>query len=332
MGLIKAVTGAFGGVMSDQYKEFFYCDSLDKEVLVAKGVKRTGSRSQNKGQDNIISNGSAIAVADGQCMLIVEQGEIVEVCAEPGEFIWDASSEPSIFTGKLSESILESFKTFGRRISFGGDTGRDQRVYYFNVKEIVDNKFGTQNPIAFRVVDSKIGLDIDVTVRCNGSYSYHIVDPILFYKNVTGNVSSAYYRSEIDAQMKSELVHHLAPAFAIISEQEVRPNQLMAKGPEIAAALRQQLSGIWSELRGIEIVSLALNSVSIPPEDENLIKQAQRAGMMRDPSLAAANIAAAQADAMRSAAANESGAMTGFLGMGMAGQAGGLNNAELFKL
>ncbi|MDO5738442.1 MAG: SPFH domain-containing protein [Eubacteriales bacterium] len=333
MGLIKAMTTALGTSLADQYKEFFYCDSLDKNVLMAKGVPRKGARSQNRGSDNIISNGSAIAVADGQCMMIVQQGEIVEFSAEPGEYVWEASAEPSVFTGKLGESIVESFKVFGRRITFGGDTARDQRIYYFNIKEITDNKFGTPNPVAFRVVDRQIGLDIDISVRCNGSYSYHIVDPILFYKNVAGNVSEAYYREDIDAQMKAELIQQLSPAFAKISQLEIRPNQLMAKGPEIAQALQEQLSETWSNLRGIEIVSVGLNSVSIPKEDEELIKQAQRAAIFRDPNMAAAGITAAQADAMRAAAANEggAGAMGAFVGLGMANQAGGANAGDLFR-
>ena len=169
MGLIKAGLGAVGGVLADQWTEFFYCEAMDKEVMVTKGQKRISGRSSNtKGSDNIISNGSGIAVADGQCMIIVDQGRVVEVCAEPGEFTYDASTEPSIFAGSLGQSILDTFKAVGKRFAYGGDTGKDQRVYYFNTKELIDNKFGTPNPIPFRVVDSKIGLDIDVSVRCSG--------------------------------------------------------------------------------------------------------------------------------------------------------------------
>ncbi len=169
MGLIRAGLGAVGGVLADQWKEFFYCDAIDNDVLVVKGRKRTSGRSSNtRGEDNIISNGSGIAVADGQCMIIVEQGKVVEVCAEPGEFTYDTSTEPSIFAGSLGESIKATFKTIGKRFTYGGDTGKDQRVYYFNTKEILDNKFGTATPIPFRVVDSRIQLDIDVSVRCNG--------------------------------------------------------------------------------------------------------------------------------------------------------------------
>ena len=131
MGLIKAGLGAVGGVLADQWKEFFYCEAMDKEVMVTKGQKRISGRSSNtKGSDNIISNGSGIAVADGQCMIIVDQGRVVEVCAEPGEFTYDASSEPSIFAGNLGQSILDTFKAIGKRFAYGGDTGKDRRVYY----------------------------------------------------------------------------------------------------------------------------------------------------------------------------------------------------------
>lgn len=133
MGLIKAAVGAAGGVMADQWKEFFYCESMPKEVLVTKGVKRTSGRSSNtRGSDNIITSGSGIAVADGQCMMIVEQGRVVEFCAEPGEFTYDASSEPSVFSGSLSAGIKNTFAQIGKRFTYGGDTGKDQRVYYFN--------------------------------------------------------------------------------------------------------------------------------------------------------------------------------------------------------
>ena len=235
MGLIKAAIGAAGGVLADQWKEFFYCDALPKEVLVRKGQKRISGRSSNiKGDDNIISNGSGIAVADGQCMVIVEQGKIVEFCAIPGEFTYDTSSEPSIFTGNLGDSIIETFKAIGKRFTYGGDTGKDQRVYYFNTKEIVDNKFGTPNPIPFRVVDRNINLDIDVSVRCSGVYSYKIVDPILFYTNVCGNVSFEFTRDEIDSQLKTEFVSALQPAFAKISDLQIRPSSLPAHAEELS--------------------------------------------------------------------------------------------------
>lgn len=333
MGLIKAGVGALGGVLADQWKEFFYCEAMPKEVMVTKGKKRTGSRSSNtKGSDNIITNGSGIAVADGQCMMIVDQGKVVELCAEPGEFTYDSSSEPSIFTGSLGEGILKSFAAVGRRFTYGGDTGRDQRVYYFNTKELLDNKFGTPNPIPFRVVDKRIGLDIDVSVRCSGVYSYRIADPMLFYANVCGNVEREYTRDELESQLKTEFIAALQPAFGRLSELELRPNQLVSHNTELEQAMNEALSAKWGETRGLRVVSVALGSVTLPDDDAELIKQAQRTAIMREPTMAAATLVGAQADAMRSAAENGAGAMTGFMGMGMAASAGGVNASELFSM
>ena len=329
MGLIKAGIGALGGTLADQWKEFFYCESMPKEVLVTKGQKRVSGRSSNtKGNDNIISNGSGIAVADGQCMIIVEQGKIVEVCAEPGEFTYDTSTEPSIFSGSLGDSIKQTFKTIGKRFTYGGDTGKDQRVYYFNTKELIDNKFGTPNPIPFRVVDSKIGLDLDVSVRCSGVYSYKIADPLLFYTNVCGNVEQEYTRDELDGQLKTEFISALQPAFGKLSDLELRPNQIVSHNTDLENAMNTALSEKWGTLRGLKVVSIALGSVTLPEEDAELIKQAQRTAIMRDPTMAAATLVGAQADAMKAAASNEAGAMTGFMGMGMAMNAGGGMNAQ----
>ena len=333
MGLIKAGIGAIGGTLADQWKEFFYCEAMDKDVLVTKGKKRTSGRSSNtKGNDNIISNGSGIAVADGQCMIIIEQGKVIEVCAEPGEFTYDASTEPSIFSGSLGDAIYDTFKTIGRRFTYGADTGKDQRVYYFNTKELIDNKFGTPNPIPFRIVDSKIGLDIDVAVRCSGVYSYKIADPLLFYTNVCGNVADEYLREELDSQLKTEFISALAPAFSRLSEMEIRPNQLSSHSTEIECAMNETLSNKWGELRGLKVVSVALNPVTLTKDDANLIKEAQRTAIMRDPTMAAATLVGAQADAMKAAGKNEGGAMTGFMGMGMAMNAGGTDAQNLFAM
>jgi len=333
MGLLKAGMGALGGVLADQWKEFFYCEGMDKDVLVTKGRKRVSGRSSNtKGSDNIISSGSGIAVADGQCMIIVEQGKVVEFCAEPGEYTYDASTEPSIFSGSLGDGLKQTFQTVGKRFAYGGDTGKDQRVYYFNTKELIDNKFGTPNPIPFRVVDSKIGLDIDVSVRCSGVYSYKIADPLLFYTNVCGNVTGEYRRSELDSQLKTEFISALQPAFARLSEMGLRPNQIVAHTLDMEKAMNEALSSKWSRLRGLQVVSIALGSVTLPEEDAELVKQLQRTAVMRDTTMAAATLVGAQADAMKAAAANKGGAMTGFMGMGMAMNAGGMNAQNLFAM
>ena len=300
MGLIKAGLGALGGTLADQWKEYFYCEAMDKDVMVTKGRKRTGSRSSNtKGNDNIISNGSVIAVADGQCMMIVEQGKVVELCAEPGEFQYDTSTEPSIFAGSLGSSILGTFQTIGKRFTFGGDTGKDQRVYYFNTKELIDNKFGTPNPIPFRVVDSKIGLDVDVSIRCSGVYSYKIANPMLFYANVCGNVEQEYTRDELDGQLKTEFISALQPAFGKLSDLELRPNQIVAHNTDLENAMNAVLSAKWGELRGLKVVSIALGSVTLPEEDAQMIKELQRTAVLQNPNMAGATLVGAQADAVR---------------------------------
>ena len=333
MGLIKAALGSVGGVMADQWKEYFYCEALPVDVLAVKGKKKAGGRSSNtKGEDNIISNGSVIAVADGQCMLIVEQGKIVEVCAEPGEFVYDSSTEPSIFSGKLGQSIVDVFKNIGKRFTYGGEAPKDQRVYYFNTKEVVGNKYGTPSPVPFRVVDQRAGIDIDISVRCFGEYSYKLVNPLLFYTNVCGNVTRNYTRDEIDSQMKTELLTELQPAFARISEMGIRYSALPGHTTELASVLKELLSEKWTQVRGIEIVSVGVSSVKANEDDEKMIKEMQRNAAFMDPTRAAAHLAGATGDAMKTAAANQNGAVNAFMGMGMAGGMAGNQMAGLYQM
>ena len=332
MGLIKAALGSVGSVLADQWKEYFYCDSMAANVLVTKGKKRTSSRNSNtKGSDNIISNGSVIAVNEGQCMMIVEQGKIVEFAAEAGEYTWNSSSEPTIFQGGL-EGLEGSWETLKRRFAFGGDTAKDQRVYFFNLKELVGNKYGTPAPIPFRVVDNNIGLDMDVSIRCNGEYSYKIADPMLFYKNVCGNVSQDYTRDQLDSQLKSEFLTALQPAFARISALGIRYSALPGHTMELAQAMNEVLSGKWGETRGLAIVAVGVNSVTASAEDEATIKELQKSAVFRNTNMAAAHMVQAQAEAMKTAAGNKNGAMMGFMGMNMAQSAGGFNAASLFQM
>ncbi len=334
MGLIKALTGSVGGVLADQWREFFYCESLEANVLVSKGYKRTTGRSSNtKGEENIISNGSVIAVADGQCMIIVDNGKVAELCAEPGEFVYDTSTEPTIFYGGLGKGIVESFKNIGKRFTFGGQPGKDQRIYYFNTKEIIGNKYGTPSPVPFRVVDTNIGLDVDISIRCHGEYSYKISDPMLFYTNVCGNVEDVYERTKIDGQLKSELMTALQPAFAKISAMGIRYSMLPGHTMEMADALNEVLSKKWGELRGLKIFSFGVSSVKASDEDEAMIKELQRNATFRNPTMAAAHLVGAQAQAMQDAAKNEGqGAFMAFAGMNMANSAGGANTQNLYNM
>ena len=334
MGLIRAAAGAAGGVLADQWKEYFYCESIPADVLAVKGQKKVSGRSSNtKGSDNIISNGSVIAIADGQCMLIVEQGKVVDVCAEPGEYTYDMSTEPSIFAGDLGESIKGVFQNIGKRFTFGGEAPKDQRVYYFNTKELTGNKYGTPSPVPFRVVDQRAGIDIDIGIRCFGEYSIRLKNPLLFYTNVCGNVSEDYKVENIAGQMKTELLTALQPAFAKISDMGIRYSALPGHTLELAEALNEQLSSKWRDLRGMEIVSFGVSSVKANEEDEQMIKELQRNAAFMDPTRAAAHLVGAQGEAMKAAAANTgAGPAMAFMGMNMAGQAGGMNAQNLFQM
>ena len=334
MGLIKAALGSAGGVLADQWKEYFYCESMPADVLVTKAHKKVSGRSSNKhGSENIISNGSVIAVNDGQCMLIVEQGKVVDVCAEPGEYTYDTSSEPSIFCGGLGAGVKAAFQQVGKRFTFGGEPPKDQRVYFVNTKELVGNKYGTPNPVPFRVVDMNIGLDMDITIRCFGEYSYQIANPVLFYTNVCGNVEQDYTREEIDGQLKSEPMTALQPAFAKISEMGIRYSALPGHTQELSDVLNKVLSDKWDNLRGIRIVSLGVSSVKASEEDEAMIKELQRNAVFRNPTMAAAQMVGAQASAMQSAASNEkTGPAMAFAAMNMAANVGGANAQNLFTM
>ena len=333
MGLLKALMGSVGGTLADQWKEYFYCDSMPEDVLAVKGKKRVSGRSANRENDNIITNGSVIAVADGQAMMIVDQGKVVEFTAEPGEFTYDASSEPTIFCGDLGTSIMETFKTVGKRFTFGGEKAKDQRVYYFNLKELVGSKYGTPSPVPFRVVDRNIGLDWEISVRCFGEYSFHICDPLLFYTNVCGNITEDYTRDRLEGQMKTELLTALQPAFARISEMGIRYSSLPAHTMELADILNQVLSKKWRELRGIEIVSFGVSSIKSSEEDEKMLKDMHRTAVFSNPNMAAAYDVMARGDAMKAAASNTAGAATGFMGMGMVqNMGGGTNAAQLFQM
>ena len=335
MGLLQAGIGALSGVLADQWREYFYCDSMPENVLMTKGVKRTGSRNANaKGEDNIITNGSIIAVNEGQCMMIVEQGAIVEFSAQAGDFVWDNSTEPSIFYGNLSDNLKSTWEILKKRFTFGANPAKDQRIYYFNTKEIIGNKYGTANPVPFRVVYNNIGagLELEVSVKCFGEYSYKITNPMLFYKNVCSNVTDSYTRDRIDSQMRSEMMTALQPAFARISDMGIKYSSLPGHTTELAQCLNEELSAKWRDLRGIEMVSLGISSIKASDEDEQRIKELQQSAALRDPTMAAAFLASSQGAAMQNAAKNEgAGAFAAFAGINMAQGMGG-NVGNLFQM
>ena len=287
MGLVKAALGAASSVMGDQWKEYFTCSALPADVLAVKGEKKQSGRSANRhGSENIITDGSIVAVAEGQCALIVEQGKVVDLCAEPGEYTYNTGTQPSLLSGGLAKNIDDIFAEMGKRFAFGGQEATDQRIYYINTKELPGNKYGTPSPVPFRVVDQRAGIDMDISIRCFGEYSYRITNPILFYTNVCGNVENAYLRETLDSQLKTELLTALQPAFAKISEQGIRYSALPGHTMEMADALNEVLSAKWKNLRGIEIVSLGVSGVKASEEDEAMLKAMQRDAAYMDPTRA----------------------------------------------
>lgn len=326
MGLIRATVNAARNTFGEQWRDYFRAPEMGQDVLAVRGI-----REGNRHEDNVITDGSKIIVAEGQCMVIIAEGKIADICSEPGEFVYDSNTEPSVFDKTFSEGLDLIFDKITEKLTYGGFAPKDSRIYYFNLKEIMDNKFGTATPIMFRILDKNIGLDIDVSIRCNGVYSYHITNPLLFYANVCGNFEGVYYREELDAQLKTEFINALQPALAKISALGVRPSEVPAHAEELISALNDALNEKWQQLRGISIVNIALNPISLSPEDAEMIKKYQKVGMLRNAEMGAANLIDAQADALRDAAKNANGAAYGFMNMNMANQAAGTNPQSLYE-
>ena len=328
-GALNAGLGAAGNVLANQWKEFIYCDSIPDDTLMVKGRKQVSGKSSNtKGEDNVITNGSGIVVNDGQCMIIVENGKVVEVCAEPGKFTYDPSLAPSIFAGSFGQSLIDSFKMLGQQFTYGGQAGNDQRVYYFNTKVIMGNKYGTPAPVPFRLVDSKIFLDLDITIRLNAIYSYRLVDPLLFYTKIAGNVNDTFKAADIEQQLKSEISGKLNTALGKLSAMEIRYNELPLHTEEMSEALKEQLHQKWVVEKGIELVSFDVNSANTTEENEKLIRDAQAEARYQHAGLGAAALTAAQAQALKDAAKNPNGAANAMFGVGMigGGMGGGMGN------
>ncbi len=336
MGLITAAGASLSSILGDQWKEYFYCSEMDTNVLVRKGQKNHGKSGllNRGGSDNVITNGSTIVVNEGQCMIIVDQGAIVDICAQPGAYTYDTSTEPSVFSGGLGEGIAKSFEQFKARFSYGGVTAHDQRIYYFNTKDIIGNKYGTANPVPFRVVDNNIGLDVDISIRCFGEYSYRLSDPILFYKNICGNVNSDYTKDRIENQLRTELLTALQPAFGKISDMGIRYSAVVNHTEDMAKALNEVLSDRWADKYGIVISAFGISSLKASEEDEKMIKDLQKTAVFQNAGMAGAMKVNAEAQAMMDAAKNPNGAAMGFFGMGMAQQAagGGTDAASLFAM
>ncbi len=322
MGLIRAIISATASTAADQWKEFFTCDALSNDVLVAKGIMKTEGRGlfrRNKASTDIITNGSVINVNEGQAALIIDNGKIVEFCAEPGMFRWDSSSEPSIFGGEFFKGVIDSFKKIASRFTFGGDVGAEQRVYYVNTKEILGNKFGTTTPMAYDDPYYKTALYI----RYFGQYSFKITDPIIFFSSIAGNVSGQYTREELVSVSTDEFMTALDTALGKCALNGVKFSQLPIKQREIAAYMSKTLDEEWRAARGIEIASVALAKVTPDEKSRERIEEFDSGMMHADPTAMTGGLAYAQMQAMKKAAANDGGAVSGFMGYGMAANAMG---------
>ncbi|MBQ9898384.1 MAG: SPFH domain-containing protein, partial [Ruminococcus sp.] len=333
MGLIQAALVGASSTLADTWLEFFTCESIPTDVLVVRGKKQLGKHSSNtKGNENVISDGSGIVVHEGQAMIMVDQGVVTEIATTPGVYKYESGTSPSLFSSSFGAGLKNTFKEMWDRIKHGGDAAKDQRIYYFNMKELLDNKFGTQNPVPFRVTYQDLGRSFTVGVRCNGIYSYKIADPVLFYANVCGNVTDKYMRSELDNQLKSEFLDSLQPAFSTIAGSGIRYDELPGRQREVKSAIETELNPEWKEKRGLVIEKVAINSATISEADTKRIQEFEDRAWNRDPGNAAASLVEAQATAMQNAANNPNGAAMGFFGMGMAQNAGGMNAQQFYNM
>lgn len=311
MGLIRAAFSATGSVLADQWKEYFAVPEMTGDQLIVKGRKKT--KGNNKGGDEIISNGSAIAVGEGQVALIVEDGKIVEFCAEPGRFIWNESSEPSMFCGDFFKGLADSFKKMGERFTFGGDRAKDQRVYYVNTKEIMENKFGTTTPMVYDDPYYKTALYI----RYFGQYSFKIVDPIIFFTSVAGSVKESYTKDMLLNMCRDEFMTALDTALSRLASDGIKFSQIPSRQREIAAYMSETLDNEWRMRRGMDVVSVAIAKVTPDEKSRERIEQFDTNVMHSGTGAMAGGLAYAQMQAMQKAAENPNGAMNGFMGIGM---------------
>lgn len=328
MGLIKALTGSVSGELANQWKEFFVCDSMAGDVLIKRAEHKTSSRSTNtKGDQDVITKGSALIVNEGQCAIMVDGGKIIDVAAEAGAYEWEDNGSASIFAGNFAAVFAE----LGRRFTFGGEKPVQQRIYFVNTKEIVGLKFGTPSPIPFRILDSNIGLDLDTSLKCNGNYSMRVSDPTQLYVNLAGNVKDEYTISEISDQLRATFIQALQPAFGKLTNMGVRSSALPNYTKEISDAMCEELNDSWTRDYGLALTSVQILAANMPDDDAAMLKELQRKAVYRSEAMAGATLVDAQAEAMKTAAGNSNGAAMGLFGMNMAMQAGGANGADLLR-
>lgn len=328
MGLIKALTSSVSSGLGDQFKEFVECPQIENDVMIARGVVKHGSGNSNP-SEGVISNGSAIVVPEGMAAAIIDNGKVVEFTAEAGTFTWDTSSEPSIFTGGLGKGIIDTIKTIGSRITFGGQTAKDQRVYYINIKPIPGNTFGSMQPEP--IYDPVYG---SVEITYNGEYTIKLDDPIVLFNTYVGaNAADIVTYDDVFTStgqniLKSRFAQKISEAIAqVMEEQNISFNRIQGKKSEIIDKMNELLSNEWKEKYGLIILDVALRvnaseeSAKIVREMDAKVAETTRMGEVYSNNMTG-TMAAATGEAMKGAASNGNGAMMGFAGMNMAQGAG----------
>ena len=319
MGLIKALTSSASSALGDQFKEFVTCPTIDKDVLIQRGEVHHGSG--NPGfSEGIISNGSAIAVPRGMAMMIIDNGEIKEFTAEPGTFTYDNGTEPSIFSGGLGKGIIDTFKTIGKRFTYGGQTAKDQRVYFVNLLTVTGNKFGSPQPK--KITDEKYGM-LEVTFF--GEYAFKVVDPIVLVNQVIGAnpKDTVTYDEVVGSQLKNKFIEKLTQAISVVMRKhKVSFGDMGMYNSDLSDEMNVCLDESWRQTYGLEIVDVALADINLTDESMARVSKIDDATIFSNANLQSGLMASATADAMKTAAGNENGAMMGFMGMGMAQQQG----------
>lgn len=319
MGLIRAALNSVSSTLGDQFKEFVTCPAIEKDVLIQRGIVNHGKGNSNP-SEGIISNGSGIVVPKGMAMMIVDNGEVVEFTAEAGTYTFDKSTEPSIFTGELGKSIIDTIKTIGKRITYGGQTARDQRVYYVNTLVIAGNKFGSPQPK--KITDEKYGM-LEVTFF--GEYAFQVVDPVLLVQNVIGAnpKDTLTYGEIIGSQLKSKFVEQFTQAVSVVMRKnKVSFGDMGLYGSDISEEMNHVLDDSWKSKYGLVITDVAIGDINLTEASMQRVNKVDDASIFSNKDLQSGLMASATADAMKAAASNENGAMMGFAGMNMASSTG----------
>lgn len=320
MGLIRATTDAIGGALADQWQEILQADDMGDNTIFTKAkFARAGGRGSNtKGEADVISNGSHIFVKPGQFMMLVDGGKIVDYTAEPGTYVVNNSSAPSMFNGEFKESLKESF----RRIKFGGDVPHQQMAYFINLQEIKGIKFGTPNPVTYY---DQI-YDADLSLRAHGTYSIRVTDPIKFYTEVIPKDMDHVEVQDVNLQYLTEFLSALQTALGKLSADGVRISQVAHHSAELSKEMSEVLDEDWNDLRGMEIVRAAIASITLSEDSQELINMRSKGAMLKDASIREGYVQGSVARGLEAAGSNEGGAGNAFIGMGMGMNMGGLGS------